>query len=64
MIKKSAEKKDAKNQPDHFKNQLKNLSKTDFDGHTEFRNLSYKDRLLWLSRAVRFSKKYSKTVKR
>jgi len=46
MIKKSADKKDAKKHPDHFKNQLKILSKTDFDGHTEFRNLSYKDRLL------------------
>lgn len=43
-----------------FEDQIKNLTKKDFDGHTEFKYLTYKERLLWLSQAVRFSFKFSK----
>ncbi len=46
---------------DEFSKDIEALSKSDFDGHTEFRNLSYRERLMWLSQAVQFSVKYSKT---
>ena len=42
-----------------FDSQLKNLTEKDFDGHTEFKNLSYKEKLIWLSQAVQFYYKYS-----
>ncbi len=49
--------------PDEFGKEMKSLSESDFDGHTEFSNLSFKERLMWLSQAVQFSFKYKKTKK-
>lgn len=48
-----------KNGISDFDEQLKKLSETDFDGHTEFRKLSYEEKLLWLSQSVQFFNKYS-----
>jgi len=50
-------------EPDEFGKRLSDLSSSDFDGHTEFKNMSYTERLKWLSQAVLFSVKYSKTKK-
>ncbi len=63
MAEKLKDKKSNTKIADQFDIQLNNLSKSDFDGHTEFRNLSYEERLMWLSRAVQFSNKYSKSRK-
>jgi len=43
-----------------FEEILHNIPSSDFDGHTEFKNLSPKQRLEWLSHAVQFAYKYSK----
>jgi len=62
MIKDTDKKKSAHEMSEFSKN-IQGLSKSDFDGHTEFRNLSHSERLMWLSQAVQFSTKYSKTKK-
>ena len=49
--------------PEGFGKDISGLSRSDFDGHTEFKKLSYRERLEWLSQTVRFSFKYSKTKK-
>lgn len=59
MAEKLTDEKNAKKNMDKFGSQLDDFSKTDFDGHTEFKSLSYEEKLLWLSRAVQFSSKYS-----
>ncbi len=63
MVEKLTDRKSVKADTDKFESQFNKLSKIDFDGHTEFRKLSYKERLMWLSQAVQFSNKHSKTRK-
>jgi len=63
MVEKLTDKKSVKSDTDQFDIQFNKLSKIDFDGHTEFRKLSYRERLMWLSQAVQFSNKHSKARK-
>ncbi len=63
MPEKFVNKKRFKNGTSDFEEQIKKLSKTDFNGHTEFIKLSYEEKLLWLSQAVQFSVKYSGKIK-
>ncbi len=57
----SSDKNPSNNSKDSFDGLIEKLDRTDFDGHTDFANLSYEQRLTWLSQAVVFRYRYAKT---